>query len=388
MDESIDSARRRKAEHLQLATDDPRSQQPGRGHGLDSYEFQALSLPELDFDAVDTRVHLLGVDLAAPLLVGAMTGGSAEAGAVNRILAAAAERAGVAFCLGSQRPMIGGDAEALSSFRLRDVAPSTLIFGNIGAIQLRDAVEAGDAESDGEASAGAILDWLAHEVGANGMMVHLNPLQEAVQPEGDRDWRGVYEAVARAVSGCTVPVLVKEVGAGLSLPTLRALAATGVAGVETAGVGGTSWARIESLRHGARSPRSIAGQVLADFGTPTAASVQLARSIFPGRIVIGSGGLRDGLQTAKCIALGADAVAMAWPFLIAARSHRDPSAAIDAVVTEIQGVIETLRTTMFLVGAPTIAHLATTSLWHDSSRVWSHGLGSGGRDAADGWERT
>ncbi len=388
MDESIDSARRRKAEHLQLAADDPRSQQPGRGHGLDAYEFEALSLPELDLDAVDTRVQLLGVDLAAPLLVGAMTGGSAEAGAVNLILAAAAERAGVAFCLGSQRPMIGGDSEAVSSFRLRDVAPSTLIFGNIGAIQLRDAVEDAEAQGDGEASSGAILDWLAQQVGANAMMVHLNPLQEAVQPEGDRDWRGVYEALARAASQCTVPVLVKEVGAGLSLPTLRALSATGIAGVETAGVGGTSWARIESLRHGARSPRSIAGQVLADFGTPTAASVQLARSIFPGRIVIGSGGLRDGLQAAKCIALGADAVAMAWPFLIAARSHRDPSAAVDAVVTEIQGVIETLRTTMFLVGAPTVAHLATTSLWRDSSRVWAQAVRPGGRGADDGWDRT
>jgi isopentenyl-diphosphate Delta-isomerase len=313
MNESIETARRRKEEHLRLAAEEPSVQRPGRTHGLHDYDFEMLSLPELDLDAVDTRVNLLGVELAAPLLVGAMTGGSTEAGAVNRILAAAAERAHVGFCLGSQRPMIGGDAEAIRSFALRDVAPTTLIAGNLGAIQLRDARE-------------GVLDELAETIGANAMYIHLNPLQEAVQPEGDRDWRGIYSAIARAASESTVPVLVKEVGAGLSPATLAALSQTGIAGVETAGVGGTSW------------------------------------RAFPGRIVIGSGGLRDGLEAAKCIALGADAVAMAWPFLIAARSHRDPERAIEAVVIEIQGVIETLRTTMFLMGAPSVSHLAATPM--------------------------
>lgn len=349
MNESIETARRRKEEHLRLAAEEPSVQRPGKNHGLDDFDFEMLSLPELDLDAVDTRVNLLGVELAAPLLVGAMTGGSTEAGAVNRILAAAAERARVGFCLGSQRPMIGGDREAVRSFALRDVAPTTLIAGNLGAIQLRDAPE-------------GVLDELAEIVGANAMYVHLNPLQEAVQPEGDRDWRGIYGAIARAASESTVPVLVKEVGAGLSPATLAALSQTGIAGVETAGVGGTSWAQIEALRHGQRTPRSIAGNVLAGFGTPTAQSVQHARRAFPGRIVIGSGGLRDGLEAAKCIALGADAVAMAWPFLIAARSHRDPERAIEAVVVEIEGVVETLRTTMFLVGAPSISHLAATPM--------------------------
>ncbi len=348
MSETLDQARRRKNEHLQIALGDPSVQRPGRGNGLGGIDFEMLSLPELDLDQVDTRCQLLGRSLAAPILVGAMTGGTVEAGAVNRILAEAAERCQVGFCLGSQRPMLFGDPDAATSFQLREVAPTTLICGNIGAVQLRDHLD------------GPRLAHLAREVGADAMFVHVNALQEAVQPEGDRDWRGVFDAIAESAGDCEVPVLVKEVGAGLGEQTLRALALTGVAGVETAGVGGTSWARIEALRHGARSPASIAGSVLAGFGTPTAESVQLARRAFPGRIVIASGGLRDGLEAAKCIALGADAAAMAYPFLVAARSESDHAAAVDAVALEIQGVIETLRTTMFLVGAPTLSHLGNT----------------------------
>lgn len=348
MDEHLQDAQRRKHDHLRLAGAGA-VQRPGRGTGLESFDFEPTSLPELALDAVDTRVELFGVGLRAPLLIGAMTGGSTEAGAVNRILAAAAERCRVGLCLGSQRPMLDGNAEAAKSFCLRDVAPTALLLGNLGAIQLRDAAD-------------GALDRLAQAVQADAMMVHLNPLQEAVQPEGDRDWRGVHAAIAAAASGASVPVLVKEVGAGLSASTLELLARTGIAGVETAGVGGTSWARIESLRHEGRTPRAIAGEVLADFGTPTAQSIVAARHAFPGRIVIGSGGLRDGLQAAKCIALGADAVALAWPMLQALRSAPDAASAVEAVVNEIEGLIVTLRTVMFLVGAPTISHLAATPL--------------------------
>ena len=225
--------------------------------------------------------------------------------------------------------------------------PSVLVMGNIGAIQVRDHLD------------GKHLEMLAAAVGADGMMIHVNPLQEAIQPEGDRDWRGVIDAIGEVVANCSVPVLVKEVGAGLADATLRELAQTGIAGVETAGVGGTSWAGIEALRHTARTPRSIAGQVLADFGTSTAESILAARRAFPGRLVIGSGGLRDGLEVAKCIALGADACAMAAPFLQVA------DGGVEAVVTEMEGVIETLRTVMFLVGASDLAQLAQTPLRED-----------------------
>lgn len=338
------SAAQRKADHLRIALQDSTVQRPGPTNGLERYTFETLSLPELNLDAIDLRCQLLGKRLRAPLLIGAMTGGTAEAGEVNRILAEAAESCGVGFCLGSQRPMLTGDADVQRTFKLRDVAPRTLLIGNIGAIQLRDALN------------GRALEGLATEVGADAIFVHLNPLQEAVQPEGDRDWRGVLDAIAAAVSDCEVPVLVKEVGAGLSESTLRALTMTGVAGVETAGVGGTSWSRIEALRHGGRTPAAIAGAVLSGFGVPTARSIVQARAAFPGRIVIGSGGLRDGLEVAKCIALGADAAAMAWPFLVAAQGG------VQAVITEIEGVIETLRIAMFLVGAPTLSDLATTPL--------------------------
>jgi len=335
----------RKDDHLRLALDGE-SERPGRGNGLEVFQFEPLSLPELDLDQIDTSCALLGKRLRAPLLVGAMTGGTARAGAVNRILAEAAERTGVGFCLGSQRPMIGLQGDAVASFLVRDVAPSTLLLGNIGAIQLRDHLSGRD------------LERLALSVGADGMFVHLNPLQEAVQLEGDRDWRGVYDAIGEVAAACALPVLIKEVGMGLSAQSLARIKVLGVAGVETAGVGGTSWARIEALRHGHRAPRAIAGEVLAGFGTTTADSVQLARAALPSRVVIASGGLRDGLQVAKCIALGASACAMAAPFLRAAQGG------VDAAVTEIEGVIETLRIAMFLVGAPDLVQLARTPLSH------------------------
>lgn len=332
----------RKGDHLRIALDS-RVQRPGAGNGLSRYRFELLSLPELDLNRIDTRCHILGKTLAAPLLIGAMTGGTTEAGRVNRILAEAAERACVGFCLGSQRPMLERPAE-VASFDLRDVAPRTLIIGNIGGIQLRDDLDA------------ATLEALAQAVGADAMNVHLNPLQEAIQPEGDRDWRGVLDAIGEVAAAANLPILVKEVGSGLGDETLRALRSTGIAGVETAGVGGTSWAQIEALRQHAKTPRAIAGAVLADFGTPTAESIILARRALPNRLVIGSGGLRDGLEVAKCLSLGADACAMAWPFLVAAQDG------VDAVVTAIEGVIETLRITMFLAGAPDLLQLRQVDL--------------------------
>ncbi|MBM4344751.1 MAG: type 2 isopentenyl-diphosphate Delta-isomerase [Deltaproteobacteria bacterium] len=333
----------RKAEHLRVSLDD-RVQRPGRGNGLGAYQFDPLSLPELDLDQVDTSCVLLGKRLRAPILVGAMTGGTAEAGAVNRILAEAAERCGVGFCLGSQRPMLGLSGDAVRSFQMRDVAPTTLLLGNLGAIQVRDHCSGKD------------LERLAMAVGADGMFVHLNPLQEAIQPEGDRDWRGVFDALGEVAASCALPVLVKEVGAGLSAATLQRLRLLGIAGVETAGVGGTSWAFIEALRHRGRTPQAIAGEVLADFGTCTADSLVLARSAFANRVVIASGGLRDGLEVAKCIALGASACALAAPLLRAARHG------VDAVAAGLAGIIETLRITMFLVGAPDILQLSRTPI--------------------------
>ncbi len=341
--ETLAEPEERKAEHMRVSLDD-RVQRPGRGNGLAAYQFDPLSLPELDLDQVDTSCTLLGKRLRAPILVGAMTGGTAEAGAVNRILAEAAERCGVGFCLGSQRPMLGMASDAVRSFQMRDVAPTTLLLGNLGAIQLRDHCSGKD------------LERLAMAVGADGMFVHLNPLQEAIQPEGDRDWRGVFDALGDVAASCTLPVLVKEVGAGLSAATLQRLRLLGIAGVETAGVGGTSWAYVEALRHRSRTPQAIAGEVLADFGTCTADSLVLARAAFANRVVIASGGLRDGLEVAKCIALGASACALAAPLLRAARQG------VDAVETELLGVIETLRVAMFLVGAPDVLQLSRTPI--------------------------
>ncbi len=336
----------RKNEHLQLAAD-LRVQRPGRSNGLERLRFEHLALPELDLDRIDMGLELLGKRLRAPLLIGAMTGGTNQALEINQILAQAAEHCQVGFCLGSQRAMLSLDPKEVETFQVRSWAPTTLILGNIGGIQLRDHLGSQDLEHLGDA------------VGADGMYIHLNPLQEAIQPEGDRDWRGVLDAIGEVAGACNLPILVKEVGAGLGDRTLQALALTGIAGVETAGVGGTSWARIESLRHDRRTPRQIAGEVLAGFGTCTAESIPLARRALPNRIVIGSGGLRNGLEVATCLALGATACAVAQPLLQAA------SQGVEAVITEIEGIIETLRITMFLVGAQDLRQLSRTPLQED-----------------------
>jgi isopentenyl-diphosphate delta-isomerase len=328
-----------KSEQLREALLDPHLE--AVAHGLDRYEFEALSLPEIDLDEVDVRTTLLSRPLAAPLLIGAMAGGSEDGLRLNRILAQAAARCGVGFCLGSQRAMLDLAEDHVALYQVRDVAPDALVIGNIGATQVRDHLD------------GPRLERLARAVGADAMAIHLNPLQEAIQPGGDHNWRGVLDAIGQAASECSLPVLVKEVGGGLGEQSLKALAGTGVAGIETAGVGGTSFALLEARRQPERSPKGIAGRVLQGFGTSTAVSLRLARLAFPGRVVIASGGLRHGLDVARCIALGADAAAMAWPLLKAASEG-----GVERVVQEIEGVIETLRIVMFLTGSPTLSHLA------------------------------
>jgi len=331
----------RKDAHLDIALRDSGVAFAGVSHGLDGWRLEYDALPEISLDEVDTSCVLFGKRMRAPLLVGAMTGGTARATALNRTLAEAAERCGVGFCLGSQRKAIASP-ELAAAFDVRDVAPTALILGNVGGAQL---VAGASVEA-----VRALLD----AAGCDALNVHLNPLQEAVQPEGDTDWRGVRDAIGRLAREIGRPVIVKEVGAGLSERALRKLIELPIAGVETAGVGGTSWARIEARRAVGRAglgPKAVAGESLAAFGIPTAESIRLARSLFPDRLVVGSGGLRTGLDVATAIALGADVAAIALPFLHAAEGGQA------AVVDVIEGVVETLRVTMFATGARDLATL-------------------------------
>ena len=308
----------RKAEHLRIAAEG--GVEHTAGTGLDRVRLRHRALPERDLATVTLETPLLGARLAAPLVVSAMTGGTAEAAEINRRLARAAAEAGIALVLGSGRRLLD-DPALLRTYRPEEAERPPLLLANLGAAQLR--------EPDGPDRAERLLDLLD----ADGLSVHLNPLQEAVQPEGQPDFGGVLAGIAACVARLAPrPVVVKEVGFGLDPADVAALRDAGVAAVDVAGAGGTNWALIE----GRRDPRAgaVAG-AFADWGLPTAEALRLAVAAAPELPVIASGGVRDGVEAAKCLALGARAVGLARPFLVAARADR-AEAAVETVVRQLR----------------------------------------------------
>jgi isopentenyl-diphosphate delta-isomerase len=333
----------RKDSHLTLALEREVEFPAQDASGFGALRFEHDALPEVDQDQVHTEVDLLGKRLAAPIIVGAMTGGTPRAAEMNRRLALAAERCRLGFALGSQRKMLA-DPGTRDSYAVREVAPELpLLFGNLGAVQLNYGV--GTQE----------IRYLIREVGCDAFNFHLNPLQEAVQPEGQTRFAGLLEKLRALVPELGVPVLLKEVGSGISQATALKIRTLPVAGVETSGVGGTSWSRIESLRTSDPVQRSV-GVLFARWGVPTAESVAICRRILPDRVVIASGGIRNGIEIAKALALGADAAAAALPVLKAAARSADDA------VQALQRLVAELRTAMFLTGCRTPSELRSRTL--------------------------
>jgi isopentenyl-diphosphate Delta-isomerase len=333
----------RKDSHLDLALGREVEFPQRDATGFGALRFEHDALPELDLDEVDPATTLLGKRLAAPLVVGAMTGGTPRASEMNRRLAVATARCGIGFAIGSQRKMLA-DASTRATFAVREWAPDLrLVLGNIGAVQLNYGVGLPE------------LERLVAGVGADALSPHLNPLQEAIQPGGDTRFSALLPKLRAVAAGLGVPVLLKEVGAGISETTALKIRDLPVAGVETAGVGGTSWSRIESMRATDALKRAV-GERFTRWGIPTAESIEICRRVLPDRVVIASGGIRNGIEIAKAIALGADAAAVALPLLRAAeRSIEDAVEAISLLIAE-------LRTTMFLTGARTVSELRTRRL--------------------------
>lgn len=325
---------RRKLHHLDVCLTGPVAYETRRA-GFERIELPYRALPESDLDAVDTSVHLLGRRLRAPLLIGAMTGGADKARIVNRHLAVAAQRLGVGMMLGSQRVMLEHPA-ARASFDVRDVAPDVLLVGNLGAAQLLRGYGVAEARRAVE------------EVGADALAFHVNPLQEALQAGGDVRWHGVTARLAEVVPEIGVPVVLKEVGHGISGAVARSVAAVGFAAVDVAGAGGTSWARVEELvRFG-----EIRHPDLVEWGLPTVDALLEVGAALPGTPLIASGGVRSGFDVAKSIALGARAAAMARPLLAPALDSAD------AVEDALAAVIEELRLVMHLLGVADVGSLA------------------------------
>ena len=290
---------RRKLDHIDLCAEDD-VEFRGKTTLLEEVELMHDSLPELAVGEVDLSVEAFGKTLRAPLLITGMTGGAERAAEINRTLARVAEDLGIAFGVGSQRAMMEHD-ELSQTYRVRDVAPTALLLGNIGAVQV--------AESTTDQIA-ALVDTIE----ADALCVHLNPGQELIQPEGDRDFRGCVEGIGRLVADLSVPVIAKETGCGLGPAALDKLAEAGVEWVDTSGAGGTTWVGVETLR--AEPEKATVGEIFWDWGVPTAAAISYAGR--RGFNVVGSGGLRTGLDCARAIALGADLAGMALPWLKAA----------------------------------------------------------------------
>ena len=337
-----EDGRDRKAEHIRLALDG-RMQCDRRF--LDEWAFEHVALPEIDLDDVDLSTEFLGRRLSAPLLISCMTGGTTEASRINRNLALGAEEVGIAIGVGSQRKALEDDATA-DSFKIRPFAPSVPILANLGAIQL---------------NYGYGIDacrQAVRMVDADALTLHLNPLQEAIQPEGQTRFRGLLPKIAEITRDLEVPVIVKEIGCGLGLEVARKLADAGVRILDSSGLGGTSWARIEA----ARADDIGLGERFVGWGVSTPDSIRALRSI-PGVTVIGSGGVRHGVDVAKAIALGADLVGLAYPFLVAARESAD------AVTSLATRVIREVKICMFCLGVTTVRDLRKVSISRNSQ--WS-----------------
>lgn len=329
----------RKADHIRIATEED----VGFGsltNGLDRYRFVHQALPEIDLDAVDTTTTLLGRRLAAPILISCMTGGVAKGGLINRILAAAAQHSGVAMGVGSQRAALD-DPALRETFQIRDLAPDVPLLANLGAAQL--------AGPDGLDRCLAVVRMIC----ADALVIHVNPLQEALQPEGTTRFAGLIDRIGEVAAAIDVPIIIKEVGWGIAENIARRLAEVGVAGIDVAGAGGTNWGEVERRRMDDPVMVRVAGE-FREWGIPTADAVVGCRRGFPDGLVIASGGLRTGLDAAKCLALGADAVGFAAPLLKAAVVSRR------AVDERLRGIIEGLRIAMFCIGAATLTDLAGT----------------------------
>ena len=308
-------------------------------HGRLTTGFERFSLPynaltQTSLTAVDLRTRFLGMGLQAPVLIGAMTGGAELARTINRNLAAAAQKLGVGMMLGSQRVMLGEDNPAAASFEVRDLAPDVLLIGNIGLAQVSDEIT-------------PALDAALRRVGANALAVHTNPLQEAVQSDGDTDFTGSLDRLARLAEDLDFPVMVKEVGHGIGAAAAERLRGLPIAAVDVAGAGGTSWARVEQVvRYG-----EVRNPALADWGVPTAQALMEVRETLPGMPLVASGGVRTGVDAATAIALGADVVALARPLLAPAIESAS------AVVDTLGGFIEELRIILHCAGAADLAEL-------------------------------
>ncbi len=338
---SVSTHSSRKDDHIRINLEEDVAFQQ-LSTGLERYHFVHQALPEINLDEVDTRLTLFGKRLSAPILVSSMTGGTARASMINQRLAEAVQARGLAMGVGSQRAALEDPASA-RSFQVRQYAPTALIFANLGAVQLNN---------------GYSIDHCRRAVEmveADALILHLNPLQEVVQAGGDTNWKDLLPKITAICRQLPVPVIAKEVGWGISAATARRLMEAGIAAIDVAGAGGTSWSQVEMHRAPNERLRRLAA-AFVDWGIPTATSLITVREVraemnMPDLPLFASGGMRTGQDVAKAVALGADLVGLAAPFL------KRVMESTEAVLEEMEILEAELRIAMFCAGAQRLADL-------------------------------
>jgi len=329
----------RKADHIRINLE--QDVKSAVTNGLESYRFSHEALPDLNLEEIDLTQKIFGKFVAAPILISSMTGGTPEAERINLVLARAAQATGIAMGLGSQRAAIE-HPELARTFQVRGVAPDILLLANLGAVQLNYQYSVDQCRR--------VVDMIE----ADGLILHLNPLQEALQPEGDTRFKGLLKKIEKVCREVGVPVIAKEVGWGISEKAARQLAEAGVSAIDVAGAGGTSWSQVEMYRIQDVNRARVAA-AFRGWGIPTADSIQMVRRGAPELLTIASGGLADGIDIAKCIALGARLGGMAGYFLKVADDFEELLAAIEEIRKEIQ-------ICMFVTGSENLDQLQVAPL--------------------------
>jgi len=330
----------RKADHIRINLE--KDVHSGLSTGLEKYHFIHRAVPELDLEDIDLGVNLFGRKLKAPLLISSMTGGTPDAAKINRTLAKAAQQTGIAMGLGSQRAALE-DPELASTFQVRDVAPDILLFANLGAIQLNYGYDVVHCQR--------AVDM----VQADALILHFNSLQEAVQPEGDTRFAGLLDKIETVCRALPVPVIAKEVGWGFSKEDIWLLIQAGVSAIDVAGAGGTSWSQVEMHRAKTERQARLAAAFI-DWGIPTSEAIRNVKLVSTETPVFATGGIRSGIEIAKCIALGATLGGMARPFLLAAVNS------IEQTLETIEDICREIQICMFSAGIGNLEELSKAPL--------------------------
>jgi isopentenyl-diphosphate Delta-isomerase len=329
----------RKDDHLRICLEE--DVQCGQiTNGLERYRFQHCCLPEVNYDEIDISTSFFGQTLGAPILISSMTGGTPRAKMINTRLATIADTYRLAMGVGSQRVAVE-KPETADTFAIRALAPNALLFANLGAVQLNYTYSIEQCRQ--------VVDLLQ----ADALILHLNPLQECIQTEGDKNFKGLLDKIHKVCTQLPIPVIAKEVGNGISGEMARQLIEAGVSAIDVAGAGGTSWAKVESERAGNVLQRRL-GRTFADWGLATADCILGVRAVNGMIPLIASGGLRDGLEVAKTLALGADLAGLAFPFLQAA------DRSLETIHELVELLTAELKTTLFCTGNDSIAMLKQT----------------------------